>query len=277
MSNASDRMEGQASELLKRARSGDMVALEDLLRSVQPQIYRFGMKMCRHPEDAEDVLQDTMLALARSFRDFRGDSSMSTWLYSVARNSCVKKRRKGKFAPEQEESLDSLQPGEATLESVHGDPHQQAESKQAWEQVGEAIAKLDPEQREVLLLRDMDGLSAKEVAEVVGTSVSAVKSRLHRARSQLRDHLAPAADESQAQPGCGDIRNIFSQHLEGDLASEICSTMEAHVATCPRCEAECRGLNEALQICRSSPSQAPPAHTQARVDAAIRSAISEIH
>jgi RNA polymerase sigma-70 factor (ECF subfamily) len=268
--------ESRASELLEQARAGDMTALEELLKTVQPQIYRFGMKMCRHAEDAEDVLQDTMLAVARSVRDFRGNSSMSTWLYSIARNSCVKKRRKSKYAPAEEESLEELERSAGSLESADEDPHTQVESKQAWEQVGVALQKLDPEHREVLLLRDVEGLSAKEVAEVIGVSVAAVKSRLHRARSELREQLAPAA-ASEIKPGCVDIRTIFSQHLEGELASEICSTMEAHVENCPQCEAECKGLNEALQICRTSPCDAPPAATQARVDAAIRTVLAELN
>jgi RNA polymerase sigma-70 factor (ECF subfamily) len=251
-----------------------MQALEELLKAVQPQIYRFGMKMCRHPEDAEDVLQDTMLAVARSLRDFEGNSSMSTWLYSIARNSCVKKRRKSKFAPAQEESLERLEEETAgKLESTTADPQKEAETRQAWEQVGAAIQQLQPEFREVLLLRDVEGLSAKEVAEVIGVSVPAVKSRLHRARSMLREVLAPTPDDVEIKPGCVDIRSIFSQYTEGDLSADICSTMEAHVKECPRCAAECKGLNEALHICRTSPCDAPPAAARERVDAAIRAAI----
>lgn len=86
--------ESDTSQLLERARGGDAAALEALLRAVQPQLYRFSMKMCRHTEDAEDVLQDSMMTLARSFRDFRGASSLSTWLFTIARSFCIKKRRK---------------------------------------------------------------------------------------------------------------------------------------------------------------------------------------
>src|SRR3954463_8602217 len=85
--------------LLERARSGQQDALEQLLARHQSQVYRFGMKMCRDPEDAKDVLQDTLLSVARGVRDFRGGSSVSTWLYTIARSFCLKKRRKSKFAP----------------------------------------------------------------------------------------------------------------------------------------------------------------------------------
>ena len=82
------------SELLLAARAGDPQALERLLTRQEARIYRFGLKMCRDPEDAKDVLQDTLLTMARNFRDFRGASSISTWLYTIARSFCVKKRRR---------------------------------------------------------------------------------------------------------------------------------------------------------------------------------------
>ena len=85
----------QATEaLLSRAAAGDDAALEALLEAVQPQLYRFSMKMCRHSADAEDVLQDSLLAAARSIRTFRGDATLSTWLFTIARRSCIKERRK---------------------------------------------------------------------------------------------------------------------------------------------------------------------------------------
>ena len=93
--------------LLEAARAGDPVALEALLERFQPRVYRFGMKMCRDQEDAEDVLQETLLAMARTIRDFRGASSVTTWLYTIARSFCIKKRRKSKFAPDHIESLDT--------------------------------------------------------------------------------------------------------------------------------------------------------------------------
>jgi len=261
------------SQLLERARDGDPAALEQLLIAVQPQLYRFSMKMCRHTEDAEDVLQDSMMTLARSFRDFRGASSLSTWLFTIARSFCIKKRRKSKFAPEREESLEQLAPSEqARIRSAGQDPHQRAESAEIWQQVQAGIQRIEPAYREVLVLRDIEGLRAKEVAEVVGISVPAVKSRLHRARVQLREQLA--ATPYRPQPGCPDIRTVFSKHLEGDLSPDICSSMEAHVATCPACAAECHGLKTALNACSAAPCEVPAA-VQGRVKAALRKALEQ--
>src|SRR5512137_2526034 len=100
-------MEPTDQELLDAARAGDRRALESLLGRHQPRVYRFGLRMCRDPEDAKDVLQETLLAVARGVKDFRGASSVSTWLYTIARSFCIKKRRRSKFAPEHEESLDA--------------------------------------------------------------------------------------------------------------------------------------------------------------------------
>ena len=93
--------------LLAAARGGDAASLEALLVRYQPHLYRFGLRMCGNVEDAGDVTQESLLSMARSVRDFRGDSSVSRWLYTIARRFCIKKRRRSKFAPAQEESLDS--------------------------------------------------------------------------------------------------------------------------------------------------------------------------
>src|SRR6187402_3658693 len=100
-------------ELLAAARQGDAAALEMLLVRYQPHLYRCGLRMCGNVEDAGDVAQESLISMARSLRDFRGDSSVSSWLYTIARRFCIKKRRRSKFAPAREESLDAAEVGEA--------------------------------------------------------------------------------------------------------------------------------------------------------------------
>src|SRR5689334_11245834 len=218
MSSAEDH------DLLERARAGDRVALEKLLERHQAQVYRFGMKMCRDPEDAKDVLQDTLLAMARGVRDFRGASSISTWLYTVARSFCIKKRRRSKFAPAEDRSLDTdVAPEARSL----ADPAKSADEVLAGRRVEQALEQaidaLEPMYREVLILRDVEGLTAPEVAEVLGVSVQAVKSRLHRARLSVRAHVAPLLEipgDSSVAPGtCPDVLTLFSQHLEDEISA----------------------------------------------------------
>ena len=266
--------------LLAAARTGDRQALETLLERHQSQVYRFGVKMCRDPEDAKDVLQDTLLAMARGVRDFRGASSISTWLYTIARSFCIKKRRRSKFAPEEERSLDTDLAGEATRLAAPGDsPDEALAGRQIERALEQAIGRLDPMYREVLLLRDVEGLTAPEVAEVVGISVDAVKSRLHRARLSVREHVAPLLGIEPAPPasaGCPDVLTMFSQHLEDEISAERCAEMERHLEGCARCRGSCDSLKRTLALCRTvGPAVPVPPAVQASVKTALRNFLSE--
>jgi RNA polymerase sigma-70 factor (ECF subfamily) len=270
-------------DLLDAARGGDRAALEDLLARHQGRVYRFGLKMCRDPDDAQDVLQETLIAVARGLKDFRGASSVSTWLYTIARSFCLKKRRRSKFAPEVEASLERSGEGEAALHLP--DPGRPADDALAGRQVEEALEQairgLDPMYREVLVLRDVEGLSAAEVAEVMGLSVDAVKSRLHRARLTVREAVAPVlgvpgAAAPRDVEACPDIVQLFSQHLEGEISSNLCAEMEQHLGRCPNCSNRCESLRRTLSLCQSAPLPEVPAPVQADVRKALRRFV-ELH
>lgn len=252
-------MEPTEQELLEEARKGDRTALEDLLALEQPRIYRFGMKMCGHPEDAADVLQETMLAVARNVGDFRGNSSLSTWLYKIARSFCIKKHRRSKYAPEREESLESGKGGDRMeVEADQKFPDEQVASRQVQKVLQGAIDSLDPMYREVLVLRDVEGLRATEVAEVTGISVQAVKSRLHRARVAIRDKTAPVLGMPVvAEPAVGTCQELvaaFTDYVEGDLSPDACSRMEKHLAECEQCHGACDALKKTVALCRDAPT-----------------------
>jgi RNA polymerase sigma-70 factor (ECF subfamily) len=265
--------EGSSEErLLAAARAGDKQALEALLERHQAQVYRFGMKMCRDPEDAKDVLQDTLLAMARSVRDFRGASSISTWLYTIARSFCIKKRRRSKFAPESERSLETDAASEAKyLAAEGGAPDEALAGRQVERALAQAIA--------VLLLRDVEGLSAPEVAEVVGATVQAVKSRLHRARLSVRERVAPLLGvETPTPPSgtCPDVLMMFSRHLEDEISAEHCAEMERHLEGCARCRGTCDTLKRTLALCRTiGPSAPVPSSVQTSVKTAVRNFLAE--
>ena len=262
--------------LLERARGGDRPALEELLGRHQRRVYRFGLSMCRDSEDARDVVQDTLLAVARSIHDFRGASSVSTWLYTIARSFCIKKRRRSIHAPASEVSMDGSE-GLSAVKSV-ADPGRTPDEILAGRQVEEAlrasIGRLQPIYREALILRDVEGLTAPEVAEIVGITVDAVKSRLHRARATVRAELAPllALPDDVHASGCPDIVALFSAHLEGDIDSSVCIEMEHHLDGCPGCRARCDGLRAVLARCRASPLPDVPADIQAD----LRRALSQL-
>lgn len=264
-------------ELLQAARAGDAEALESLLGRYQDRVYGFGMRMCGDPEDARDVLQETLFAVARTFRDFRGASSVSTWLYSIARSFCVKKRRRGRSVPAEpfsarsEEHTPVLQ-----VADPRPGPAEHAEQREIEAALARAIASLAPAAREVLVLRDIEGLSASQVAEVLGIRVDAVKSRLHRARLAVRTALAPVlagvADRPlpDASRGCPDVIRLFSRHLEGEIDADLCATMQRHVDACPWCKTACESLQRSLHVCRTAAAPTVPEPVQESVRAELR-------
>lgn len=264
--------------VLAAARAGDPEALDALLRQYQPQVYRFGIRMCRDEEDAKDVLQDTLLAAAQSLQGFRGGSSLSTWLYTIARSFCIKKRRRSKFAPTMETMEMPLGAGSPALAVADPAPplDEALASREIERAVEAAIRSLKPEWREVLLLRDVEGLTAPEVAEALGLRVEAVKSRLHRARAAVRERLQPLleAGPASASPGCPDIAVRMSQYLEGEIGAEDCAAMEAHVDSCPRCRRACAALRQALGVCRALPAPEVPVEVQEAVRSCIRSLLA---
>jgi RNA polymerase sigma-70 factor (ECF subfamily) len=279
--DTSTKPEVPDSQLLEGARGGDARSLEALLERHQAQVYRFGMKMCRDPEDANDVLQDTLLAMARNVRDFRGASSISTWLYTIARSFCIKKRRRSKFAPDRERSLDTeVALDAARLADPAVSPDEAIAGKEVEHALEQAIGALEPIYREVLLLRDVEGLTAPEVAEVLGVSVQAVKSRLHRARLSVRAHVAPLlgvpSEPGAVAPGtCPDVLTLFSQHLEDEISGDVCAEMERHLGGCGRCRVACDSLKRTLALCRAAPSARVPAAVQESVRVALRNFLAE--
>lgn len=267
-------------ELLAAARQGDAAALEALLVRYQPHLYRFGLRMCGNVDDAGDVAQESLIAMARSLRDFRGDSSVASWLYTIARRFCIKKRRRSKFAPAREESLDAQGTDTAQrLADPAPSPEQTATNRELAAALTRAIDALDPAQREVLVLRDVEGLPAPEAARVLGISVDAVKSRLHRARVAIRQELAPVlgrpAIELPRGATCPDVLTLFSRHLEGEIDPSVCATMEAHLARCSHCRHACESLKRTLAMCRQLPTPDVPAPLASSIKRAIRAVLAE--
>jgi RNA polymerase sigma-70 factor (ECF subfamily) len=158
-------------------------------------IYRFAHRLCGESEAARDIVQETFLNAYRGFKDFRGDAQLSTWLYTIASHACMRMRRKRKGQPERELSLEEFIPtsdGEFQLQvPVEGlSPEQALQNKELRRMLDHAIGRLPPKYRMVLVLRDMEGLSAKEVGSIMRLNERAVKSRLHRARLFVRKELS---------------------------------------------------------------------------------------
>lgn len=158
-------------------------------------MYRFAHRLCGEPEAAKDLVQETFLNAYRGLDRFRGDAQVSTWLYTIASRACLRMRRKRKGAPERELSLEEFIPtsdGEFRLQiPIDGlSPEAALQNKQLREALDAAINQLPKKYKMVLVLRDMEGLSAKEVGTIMGLNERAVKSRLHRARLFVRQQLS---------------------------------------------------------------------------------------
>jgi RNA polymerase sigma-70 factor (ECF subfamily) len=240
--------------LVERARAGDVEALTRLIERHQAQVYRFGMRMCRDVEDAKDVVQDTLLTVARGIRGFRGEASFSTWLYTIARSACIKKRTRKLDPASKEGSIHEPSHEAQRVSDPKRPPDDELSSKQLERAVERAVDGLEPKYREVLLLRDIEGLSAPEVAEVLGLGVPAVKSRLHRARLTLRERVAPLLgfEQQPRKSSCPDVLSLFSRHLEHEISAEMCADMERHLDACPRCRDTCDSLKRTLSLCRAT-------------------------
>jgi RNA polymerase sigma-70 factor (ECF subfamily) len=264
--------------LVEAIHTGDDQALETLLAKYAPAVYRFGLRMCRDPEDAKDVLQDTLFAAARGLREFRAASSLSTWLYTVARSFCLKKRRRSKDEPATTEPLDERVAGVPSRERP---PDENAARRELAAVLEDALTRLDPTYREVLLLRDVEGLTAPEVAEILGVSIDAVKSRLHRARAELRARLEPLLSPEErpsALPGtaeCPEVVAIYSRYLEGEIGTAECEEMDRHVAACGRCRAACTSLRHTLALCRTAATADVPVEVQNLVKKALRDLVAQ--
>ena len=239
--------------------------MEGLLASVAPSIRRFASRMCRNKADADDVLQDALLSIATHLDSFEGRSSLPSWAFTIARTACSRRRRGKKNEPADGEGSLDVHAAEAP------DPEDHAASVEMSELVAQALARLPDDYREVLLLRDAEGLTAPEAALALGVSVDALKSRLHRARGALREALRPVLEDDAPPPskGCPDVVRALSRKLEDELDANACAEMEQHVQGCAACARACDSMKDALRACRSSSSAELTPEIQERIRTTI--------
>jgi RNA polymerase sigma-70 factor (ECF subfamily) len=178
--------------LVAQAREGDTNAFGTLVRRYEGKIFRLAQHVTQNREDAEDVLQETFMKAYEHLDQFKGDSKFYTWIVRIAVNQALMKLRRRRT--DKSVSLDeTIDTGEDTvvreIAAWGEDPEQQFSREELGEILEGAIVNLDPLYRSVFVLRDIEELSTEETAEALGLSVPAVKSRLLRARLQLREKL----------------------------------------------------------------------------------------
>ena len=179
-------------DLVSGAQKGDTRAFDELVRRYRDKVYRLSFKILRNEDDAAEALQDAFLSAFRGLKNFKAESTFSTWLYRITTNAALmkyRKRRDNVVSLEQSQSRnEDAEPIEVPDWTTQ--PVDELLSSELRAVMEEGKRLLDEDLRTVFILRDEEGLSNAEVAEILDLSVAAVKSRLHRARLRLRDRLS---------------------------------------------------------------------------------------
>lgn len=180
--------------LVKAINSGDKSLFQNLVKKYEEKLYNFGLRMCGDTRDAEDMVQDTFLNVYKYMADFRYESSFKNWLYRIATSACIKKKRKSKFAPKKEISLEDFIPEDKEriterLPNWASEPLEKVLNAELSENINRSILTLPEKYRIVLVLRDVEGFSTEETARILNIKPASVKVRLHRARLFLKDRL----------------------------------------------------------------------------------------
>jgi RNA polymerase sigma-70 factor (ECF subfamily) len=261
-------MRAEIEEAVQLMQRGDDASVEQALALLQNTVFSFSMRVCGQREDAEDTMQEVLLKSVPQLPKFQNPKALLVWLYKVAKNRCLMTRRKSKFAPTQELSLDQLMPDRHELERLTTDgridPEAFAIRSEEASRLRDAVQKLPPQYRIVLVLRDMEGLTDDEVAEITGVRSGTVRVRLHRARLFVRKELlrmwiprggkrAPAQTQSGAQLRPARCKAMFaelSDYLDEQLDESLCEEIERHMSDCGPCQAFLATLEATIEQLR---------------------------
>jgi len=240
-------------------RSGRPESLDAALAILQNTVFSFSMKVCGHREDAEDTMQETLLRAARQLPNFESPEALAVWLYKVARSRCLMSRRRSKFAPQQHLSLEEVLPDRNQLEALtskdrDGSPEQQLLRAENRQELQQAVLRVPPLYRMVLVLHDMEELSPGEIARITGLRPGTVRVRLHRARAFLRNELAarparrrPVRHAPAPSRRCRKMFAALSDYLDRELDPAMCAKIEAHLAGCKPCVGYLASLEETVR------------------------------
>jgi RNA polymerase sigma-70 factor (ECF subfamily) len=272
----------QAADLLHR---NTPEAVDEAIGLLQNTVYSFSMKVCGHPEDAEDTMQEVLFRSLGHLAKIQDPQALAVWLYTVTRNRCWRMRRKGASAPKHIQSLDELMPDEAELgrllQDAAGGPEANLLYAEQHHLLHQAVLQIPAQLRIVLVLHDMEELTTEQVAQVLGLQPGTVRVRLHRARLAVRKEMNRTLDDAPELPARGksarkkskdvrvkdgsrptECRELFanlSEYLDGRVEPLTCEAMRSHIESCPACVAFLRDLRVAIDRCRSLEVPCDPA------------------
>lgn len=272
-------MRAEIEEAVRLLKSEQPEAVEQALALLQDTVFSFSMRVCQQREDAEDTMQEVLVKSLPFLTKFDNPKALVVWLYKVAKNRCLMNRRKSKFAPKEHLSLEELMPDRKDLEALAAgvpiNPEALAAQSEEAQFLRESVQKLPPNYRIILVLRDMEGLTDEEVAEITGLRRGTVRVRLHRARlfvrkefmkriskprpSKSRPSLHATAEPLAAplpRPGrCKQMFAELSDFLDDQLDDSFCEQLEAHLQGCAPCTAFLSSLETTIKQLRNTPKE----------------------
>src|ERR1700757_643620 len=270
----------KAIELVQR---GDDASVEQALALLQSTVFSFSMRVCGQRQDAEDTMQEVLLKSIPQLPKFGNPKALLVWLYKVAKNRCLMSRRKSKFAPAHELSLEELMPDRDELDQLTAsgriNPEAFAIRSEQASRLRDAVQRLPTQYRIVLVLRDMEGLTDDEVAEITGIRPGTVRVRLHRARLFVRKELMrtwiagrekrpPARTHTGEQFGPSSCKAMFaelSDYLDEQLDDSLCEELEHHIDGCGPCKAFLATLEATIKQCRKCAGECPTPESSSQI------------
>src|SRR3984893_12198768 len=264
----------------------DSKSLEEALALLQKTIFSFSMKVCRQRQDAEDTMQEVLLKSVPNLPKFDNAKALMVWLYKVAKNRCLMSRRRSKYAPKEDLSLDELMPDRRELQKLSGNPDGTPEASllrsENTKLLRQAVQKLPVEYRLILVLHDMEELSDGEIAEITGLRLGTIRVRLHRARLFIRKVLVKQDQHRMrrqtpklsrgiqlpAQPRqrrCKEMFAELSNYLDDELDDSLCEELEKHMDGCEPCKAFLSSLEKSIQRCHMAANESPDPRIAARL------------
>lgn len=187
-------------ELIRKAKQGDMLAFEELILKHEKIVYNVALRMMNHSEDAKDISQEVFLKAYRSLGNFDERSAFSTWLYRITHNTCIDemRKRKGKQSYSLEEELENEEGSMQRQIADEGDtPEESLLRQEQKSEILQALDTLSEEHKAAIILRDVKGLSYEEIAEILELSLGTVKSRISRARNQLKIEILKIREQNK--------------------------------------------------------------------------------
>lgn len=260
--------------------------MEEALELLQKTVFSFSMRVCGQRQDAEDTMQEVLLKSVPHLPKFDSPKALMVWLYKVAKSRCLMSRRRSKFAPKEDLSLEELMPDRQELQKLSGNPAGTPETsllrRENARRLREAVQKLPSEYRLILVLHDMEELSDGDIAEITGLQPGTIRVRLHRARLFVRKELAnqgrqrtrrqtakPTGEmHHSAQPRrrrCKEMFAELSNYLDDELDDSLCEELEKHMDGCEPCKAFLSSLEQSIQQCRMAQNESPDPRVAAKL------------